>query len=124
MASVEVSGCEDLPLSSHGASSCLFETAGPSDGTACQDLSMSSTFLPSSNCWRKQIDVPHGTETRHCPLLLQRRDSLDKYVSMLSVPPGEEGQGDAVFWKELLGMLPEEVKGKGVEADFDFSCRL
>ena len=53
VASVEVSGCEDLPLSSHGASSCLFETAGPSDGTACQDLSMSSTFLPSSNCWEE-----------------------------------------------------------------------
>ena len=121
MASVEVSACEDLPLSSHGASSCMFETAGPSDGTAFQDLSMGSTCLASSNCWRKQIDDPHCTETRHCPLLLQRRDSLDKYASMLAVPPGEEGQGDAVFWKELLGMLPEEVKGKRVEADFDFT---
>ncbi|EKX38618.1 hypothetical protein GUITHDRAFT_154637 [Guillardia theta CCMP2712] len=127
VASVEVSACEDLPLSSHDV--CSLEIV-PSKCEFLQCKTKPSEFFSCfsfeghSRTLQDKIDDPHCTETRHCPLLLQRRDSLDQYASMLAVPPGEEGQGDAVFWKELLGMLPEEVKGKRVEADFDFSCRL
>uniref|UniRef100_A0A7S0EGS5 RWP-RK domain-containing protein n=1 Tax=Hanusia phi TaxID=3032 RepID=A0A7S0EGS5_9CRYP len=124
--SVEVSACEDLPLSSHQVNSF----------TICQ-----RRFVPFK-CDSMFTDFPHfhmQAEELHCKTeigyssscqdaqhrpQLQRRDSLEKYARMLAVPPGEEGRGEAMFWKELLANLPAEAKGRSVVADFDFGCSV
>uniref|UniRef100_A0A7S0EGQ8 RWP-RK domain-containing protein n=1 Tax=Hanusia phi TaxID=3032 RepID=A0A7S0EGQ8_9CRYP len=123
--SVEVSACEDLPLSSHQVDSLFLADAVSSDQLPFQELFMDEVFMPSSyNACDSEIGYSSSCQDAQHRPQLQRRDSLEKYARMLAVPPGEEGRGEAMFWKELLANLPAEAKGRSVVADFDFGCSV